>query len=132
MILERLSGLKNIFFIGFFGMLGVYSRYYLTSFLNRSYFFTFPFATFFINMLGCFLIGLVFSVASIKASFSPALKLGLMVGFLGGFTTFSSYCLESLVLLEKGDWKEAIGSLVLQPVLGLVLTGIGMILGRFI
>lgn len=89
---------------------------------------TFPFGTFFVNMLGCLLIGVVAQLAESRSFITSDLKLFLTVGFLGGFTTFSSYSLETVQLLKHGHYISALANASLQVVLGLVFVWLGVIL----
>jgi CrcB protein len=77
----------------------------------------FPWATFLVNLLGSFLIGVAYVLIVEKQFLSPEMRLWLMTGFLGGFTTFSSFSLETLQLWQQGQLIQAlayiIGSLVM-------------------
>lgn len=92
----------------------------------------FPFGTLCVNLSGSFAIGAV--AASLEAfPGSPAAlqaRLFLMVGVLGGFTTFSSFCLENLNLLRAGDWRTALLYVLSANVGGLLLAFAGYALGR--
>lgn len=77
----------------------------------------FPLATFSVNVAGSFLIGIAFVLLTERGEFSPALRGLLTVGFLGAFTTFSTFSLEALSLLEQGHggtaWAYVLGSVLL-------------------
>src|SRR6516162_4410606 len=89
--------------IAFFGLLGVLSRYGIGLIFSRIFEPPFPYATFAINLSGSFLIGVAY-VAGVEKAFLPGdLRVSLMVGFLGGYTTFSSYCLETFQLLSESE-----------------------------
>ncbi len=79
----------------------------------------FPLKTFIVNILGCFMIGLVAALALKQLSDSPKLVLFLKVGICGGFTTFSSFALETGGLLEKGSYAIAAAYVVLSVTLGI-------------
>ena len=79
----------------------------------------FPLKTFIVNILGCFMIGLVAALALKQLSDSPKLVLFLKVGICGGFTTFSSFALETGGLLEKGSYGVAAAYVVLSVTLGI-------------
>ncbi|GJM09905.1 MAG: putative fluoride ion transporter CrcB [Lysobacteraceae bacterium] len=85
----------------------------------------FPWATVLVNALGCLLIGVVFAAAMVRGWLSPELRLLLAVGLLGGFTTFSTFAMESLELARNGEWSLAIVNVVLQNVLGLLMAFLG-------
>jgi CrcB protein len=108
--------------ISMFGLLGVFSRYLIgLAFTRVNESFQFPFSTLFINLLGSFIIGVVYVLVTEKGMFSQELRLGIMVGLLGGFTTFSTFSLEALQLIESGRYTEAASYLILSPTLGLLL-----------
>lgn len=79
----------------------------------------FPLKTFIVNILGCFIIGLVAALALKQLSDSPKLVLFLKVGICGGFTTFSSFALETGGLLEKGSYAIAAAYVALSVTLGI-------------
>lgn len=83
------------------GALGSLARYALTlAWPGR----VFPFATLSINLAGSFLMGFLLVLCSERLVLEPALRAGLLAGFLGGFTTFSAFSMENLLLLEKGQF----------------------------
>jgi CrcB protein len=92
---------KNILLVGLGGALGSIARYLGQKFLLQLYPNAFPIGTFIVNLLGCFLIGFFFGLAGKHEYFSPALRLLLMTGFCGGFTTFSAFTLEGMQLLDQ-------------------------------
>ena len=85
----------------------------------------FPWATVLVNALGCLLIGAVFAAAMVRGWLSPELRLLLAVGLLGGFTTFSTFAMESLELAKNGEWSLAVLNVVLQNLLGLLMAFVG-------
>lgn len=78
----------------------------------------FPLGTFAVNMLGCFLIGILAYLAGERAIIPSHMKLLLTVGFLGGFTTFSSFGLETFDLLRHGHYGFGFGNAITQLILG--------------
>lgn len=78
----------------------------------------FPIKTFIVNILGCFLIGLIAALALKQFADSPRLVLFLKVGVCGGFTTFSSFVLETGGLIEKGSYITAAAYIILSVVVG--------------
>ncbi|WP_019680536.1 fluoride efflux transporter CrcB [Ruminococcus flavefaciens] len=79
----------------------------------------FPLKTFIVNITGCFLIGLAAALALKHFSSSPKLVLFLKVGICGGFTTFSSFALETGSLMEKGAWLTAASYVILSVTVGI-------------
>lgn len=116
---------SNCLFVGAGGAAGAVCRYLmgLIPWLQRG---AFPLPTLLINLLGAFLIGLIAQRAGGSTGMDPNLVLLLKVGFCGGFTTFSTFSLESLSLLESGRW----GLFTLYAGLSLVLCIAGVALGK--
>jgi fluoride exporter len=105
--------------LGAFGILGVFCRYFVGLVSLRIFPVELPYGTFIINIAGCLLIGVVYALGVERAAIPHDLRLALMVGFLGGFTTFSSYGLETLLLIRDDKVAAAMAYLFLSPVLGL-------------
>lgn len=123
----RLS-LVLLVFLG--GGIGSVCRYAMASVLQKSHAGPFPVGTFFVNLLGCFLVGLVGALGLERAAISPEARVFIMVGLLGGFTTFSSFAWETLGLLTVRDLLRAslyVGGSVFLGLLGAFL---GRALGR--
>jgi fluoride exporter len=118
--------------IGVFGVLGVLARYYLGIGVFRLYPHPFPFGTFLINILGSFLIGLVFVLGIERNIISENLRVAISVGFLGGFTTFSAYSLEAVSLFGEAKYGLAFMYFSLSPVLGCLAAFGGIRLARLI
>src|SRR6185436_4347682 len=90
----------------------------------------FPFHTLLINVSGSFVIGLLLMLLTERLAVDPAWRLLLVVGFLGGYTTFSSYTFEALALAEAGQWLAAVWYVLGSNGLGLIATYVGMMLAR--
>ncbi|OHD10586.1 MAG: hypothetical protein A2086_04335 [Spirochaetes bacterium GWD1_27_9] len=106
------------------GGIGSLCRFLLSSFINNISNKTFPFGTLTVNLLGCFLIGFLFSVFE-KFIVSSNIRLFIFVGLLGGLTTFSSFGLETFNLLRQAEFKYAIFNLLLNNLVGIVFVLIG-------
>lgn len=120
--------IKNILIVALGGATGSVCRYLLSMAVkNASNDTAFPIGTFVVNILGCFAIGML-SQMSVAASISDTTKLLLVTGFCGGFTTFSSYILETVSLSRSGDLSIAILYIAASIVSGLlaVMAGIYM------
>ena len=120
--------------VAFKGMLGWTSRYAVVQCFN--YFISNPleppFGTITVNIIGCFVIGLLTALFTLKATgIRPELQVFLVVGFLGGFTTFSSFWLDVLTLLKHHPWV-ALFDVVIQLVFGLVGVAGGFAIGRWL
>ena len=90
----------------------------------------FPWHTFLINMAGCLLIGILFSLSKEQELIGENGRIFLMTGFCGGFTTFSAFSLENMQLIQNGESGKAILYMSTSFLLGLLMTWAGMILGR--
>ena len=95
--------MKVIFFIAIGGMFGALSRYYLGQQVLKYFGYYFPLQTIIINVVGSFLIGLIFEISKTKLSLNEDLRLLITVGFLGSFTTFSAFTLDFFLLIEKEE-----------------------------
>jgi CrcB protein len=111
-----------------FGVLGILARYSIDSFFSQvsnDKEQLFPYATLSSNIIGCFIAGLLYSLISHKASNSEVYLL-IIIGFCGGLTTFSSYALQSVTMIEAGNFLKPIIYLVASPTLGLLSVFLGM------
>ena len=121
--------LKSIVFVGIGGAVGSVMRY-LLGVLGAHYLKgTFPIATFITNFLGCLIIGLLIGYFGKSNEINPQLKLLLITGFCGGFTTFSTFAAENVQLLENGNYWLLLGNVVGSVILGIggVILGMKMI-----
>ena len=105
--------------VGGGAFLGANARYWIGVLVARLYTGSFPYATFFINILGCLLIGFVMGALVHRA---PWIRPFAVIGILGGFTTFSSFGFETLFLVKDGYWLQAFGYVAGSVVLGCLAT----------
>ena len=117
--------MKLILAIGTGSFIGGILRYLLTQFIQTKSVSTFPYGTLSVNIIGCFLIGLVFGFAD-KGNLSNEWKLFLATGLLGGFTTFSAFSNETLTLLRDGQSWSAAAYIVTSVLIGLLATFVGI------
>ena len=89
-----------------------------------------PLNTLFINVSGCFILGLVLTVAFEIWKFDADIRLGIGTGFLGAYTTFSTLCRETAELIDKGYYFSAVSYITLSVVLGLAAIYLGVVLAR--
>ena len=120
----------RFFTIALFGVAGVFARYVVGLAAGKFLPTPFPYGTLLINVVGSFLIGIVFVLGAERTTISPELRLGLIVGFLGGFTTFSSYSLDTWMLVEQNRIAYAASYFILSPMLGLLAVFGGVYLAR--
>ena len=114
------------------GALGALARYGIGSVVSARYSGAFPLGTFLINVSGSFLLGLLFAVLTEQVLLSPALRATVTVGFLGAFTTFSTFSLETFRLLEDGALGVAALNALGSLAAGLVAVWLGVSIGRAI
>jgi CrcB protein len=113
--------------------LGGLARYGLSGVVARSFGETFPWGTLVVNVTGSFLIGLFATVTGPDGRLlaSPVTRQFWMIGIFGGFTTFSSFSLQTLSLAQDGEWLRASGNVVLSVVLCLAGVWLGAALGAW-
>lgn len=113
--------MRSILFVGLGGAIGAIGRYLISLFSVKG---DFPFLTLLTNLLGAILIGVVVGLADSKANMPKDLILFLKTGVCGGFTTFSTFSLESLLLLENG--KYFLGSVYIVASVALCILGVAL------
>ena len=112
--------MMTILWIGLGGFLGANARYWLGFFINRFLGTGFPWATARVNISGALAIGII----------AESLRLFLIVGLLGGYTTFSSYTWEAVTMMQQDRWLAAISYLVGSSVLGILACTAGVLIAR--
>ncbi len=116
--------MKILFAIGSGSFIGGASRYLISLFFQQKIQGVYPWATFTVNLIGCFLIGIVFSAFE-KGNMSGDWKLFLTTGILGGFTTFSAFSMESLQMMRSGNVMLAMIYVLTSVLLGIVFSFLG-------
>jgi len=116
--------------IAFFGVLGCWARFGQTNLVQAVYGRDFPYATISINVMGSFLMGFLFIETLERLTLSPALRTGILTGFLGGYTTFSTFEMESVLLAEGGEAFKAVLYVVLSVGLGFIAAFGGAYIAR--
>lgn len=118
--------------IALFGALGCLSRYWLSGWMYEFFGRNFPIGTFGVNCLGGFFIGLVMEFSLRSALVSPTMRIGITIGFLGGFTTFSTFSYETIRLLEEGNFPVAAANVFLSVMASLLFTWGGIVTARYL
>jgi CrcB protein len=112
------------------GVVGTLLRFASTAWVAAQWPRHFYLGTLGVNLVGCFLIGLLYGLFLMRPEIPAELKAGLIVGFLGGLTTFSSFSLDTLRLLENGQALHAIGYASVSVAGGLLATWAGLFLTK--
>jgi len=114
------------------GITGTISRYVLAGFIYGIFGTRFPHGTLVVNLLGCFLVGFFTAITENKFLLNPNLKLLLMIGFCGAFTTFSTFILETSNLIRDGETLRAFMNVLLSVSMGFIIFRIGFFLADLI
>lgn len=122
--------MRTSLWIGAAGFVGAVARYQLDGLVERQHGGPFPWGTLVVNLTGCFLLGLLAGALGGRAGVDPALRLALTVGFLGAYTTFSTFSLQAVRLAEGGAVGSAAAYVTASVVVGLGAAWAGLALGR--
>jgi CrcB protein len=114
------------------GALGSVARYLLDGAVQRTWPAVFPYGIFLVNMIGCLVFGLLVGAAEQRLVAGSAARAFLLVGLLGGFTTFSSYTFDTFRLLRGADWTLALINSAGQMMVGVLVLAAGVTIGRLI
>jgi len=124
--------MEKIIALAIGSLAGGFARYYLSGYTHRVTGMAFPYGTLVVNLIGCFLIGIFYSLSEGKALLGPNARILLMVGFCGAFTTFSTFMLETANLMTAGAFIHAILNVTLSLVFGFLVFRLGVFLGALI
>ena len=121
--------IMNAAVVGAGGFIGAICRYGMSTLVQRNLPATgFPYGTLLVNMLGCLLIGVAIGYAESRQVFGDDFRRFVLIGILGGFTTYSTFGYETLALLQNSELVRAIVNVVVHVVIGLLLVWLGFIL----
>ncbi len=124
--------LKKIILLSMGGACGTLCRYWLSGVVQRLAGTNFPFGTFAVNILGCFLFGTIWGYMENRIGLGGDLRLLILSGFMGAFTTFSTYMFETATLVKFTQYFQAAANIAGQSVAGLVLVLAGIAIGRIL
>jgi len=122
--------LKEVIFLAVAGALGSLSRYGLTTLVQRFAATGFPFGTLLVNILGAALLGFVMQASLNAYIISRPLQLAITIGFLGAFTTFSTFSYETIAYVKDGAWLACVMNIAANVGLSLAAVLLGIFLGR--
>ena len=120
----------QIIYIGLFGGLGCMARFLASGWTYQLCGRSLPYGTLAVNIIGSFLLGLLMTFGMRSTLLSPELRTGLSIGFMGGFTTFSTFSWETIRLLEEGSAWQAGANILLNVLLCLGFAFLGMLVAR--
>lgn len=112
------------------GSLGALFRYLALTLFGQWFGSEFPFGTLFVNIIGSFFLGVVYTYFQIKIPIDASLQVALQVGLLGAFTTFSTFSLDALLLIQRGDLLKAVAYISLSVIICIFAVYIGMLVAR--
>jgi len=121
--------MSKLLLVGLAGLVGTLGRYWLSGTVSRRYGDAFPFGTLLVNLLGCFLVGLLFYFFQ-ERSVNETLRAVILIGLLGGFTTFSSFGLQTFTMLQDGEFGLAALNIAASNLIGLCLVWAGYTLAK--
>jgi len=125
--------LLNVFIVGLGGFIGSALRYLIGGWaqgLSKSL--DFPYGTLTVNLIGCFVIGLLGELAEARGIFTSEMRLLVFIGLLGGFTTFSSFGNDTLNLARSGQMLNALTNVAVNLIFGLLLVWLGRTLAYLV
>ena len=120
----------KLLYIGIGGFLGAVSRYLVSGLFQKWLDKPFPVGTLAVNVIGCFLIGLLSGLSQGRQLFTPEMRLFLFIGFLGGLTTFSTFIYEIFTFARDGQIIPSLANLTLHLVLGIAAIWAGFAISR--
>lgn len=116
----------EIMLVAIGGAIGSVARYLVSAWAAARFGAEFPYGTLIVNIAGCFIIGAFMAFAAERLNISPCWRLGFIVGFVGGMTTFSSFSYETIHLLQEANMLRAVYNVGLNILVGFSATCLGI------
>lgn len=123
---------QKLFWIAVAGAIGTLARYGLSGLVQRSFNGSFPWGTLAVNVVGSFLFGFVWAFAERRLAISSEARIIALTGFMGAFTTFSTFVFETSNLMRGAQWMLAAGNIFVHITLGLLFLFLGLALGNIL
>lgn len=124
--------MREAIYIAIAGGIGALGRYYISGFFHKLLGESFPYGTLAVNFIGSFLLGLIMQISLGTDIIPQNLRLAFTLGFLGAFTTFSTFSYETLKLFEDGAWLMGGANILANVLLGIAAAFAGIMLGRVV
>ncbi len=124
--------MEQAIWISLGAILGANLRYWVTDSVSNQLGKSFPYGTFLINLTGSLVLGILIALAGKETGLDPRWRAFLSVGFIGAYTTFSTYAVDSVNLVMQGDWMLGLTNLIGSAVLGGLMAFAGLYLGQLI
>lgn len=122
--------MKYLLWIAVAGAAGSVARFLVAGWAQHAAGGRFPWGTLAVNLIGCFLFGLIFALIEDRAAISERVRHIVLVGFLGAFTTFSTFSFETVTFLREQQWWLAAGNILAQNVGGILCVLLGLAVAR--
>ena len=122
--------MRQVLAIAAGGAVGSLLRFWMSNWVHSFSDRSFPYGTLAVNVLGCLIMGFLFVLFIDRLSDNPVLRAGILIGILGGFTTFSSFSIETFNLIEQGATAKAAANMAASLILSVGATWLGVILAR--
>ena len=118
------------FVVGVGGFMGSIARFWFASYVGQRMGTRFPYGTFLINASGSFLIGMVMTILTDRMHLSPNCRYLIAIGFIGGYTTFSTFEYETLRAIQDGQFTIGLLNIVLSVLVGFLMVWTGAMVGK--
>jgi len=123
--------LQKYILTGTGGFFGAIARLWIDTWITAQFGTRFPYGTFVINMTGCFIIGVMLTVLNQRLDINPAWRYLLPIGFVGAYTTFSSFEYETLAGFQRGGWPIPLLYVSFSVFIGFACVWVGSALGKW-
>jgi fluoride exporter len=123
---------EKYFAVGVGGFVGSIVRFWLATYVGQRMGTRFPYGTFLVNITGSFLVGMVMTILTERTHLSPTWRYLIPIGFIGGYTTFSTFEFETLRAIQDGQFTIGLLNLVLSVVVGFAMVWTGAMVGKAI